>query len=203
MENFFASADRTSSRKIKLMCNATNNIWAKGGLEAYVWLFTVIMLWFVANVAHVAFFFKCILNFYNFWALSNSNKVQTTMETSHTGKSKESRRTYLYPNKGITRITSSTGYRKTRTHWKWRITIEFFSNFAWKVSLRTKEKIRRMENLLVEFHDICARHRFEININVEFMVNLTPKDDSPAYSRRLPALIHLKGINKCRVSLTP
>ena len=44
----------------------------------------------------------------------------------------------------------------------------------------------------VEFHDIFARHRFDIGMNEEFTVKLTPKDDSPAYSQSLPTPINLK-----------
>ena len=46
--------------------------------------------------------------------------------------------------------------------------------------------------MLVEFHDIFARHRFDIGMNEEFKVKLTPKDDSPTYSQSLPAPINLK-----------
>ena len=49
-----------------------------------------------------------------------------------------------------------------------------------------------MEELLVEFHDIFARHRFDIGMNEDFKVKLTPKDDSPAYSQSLPTPINLK-----------
>ena len=46
--------------------------------------------------------------------------------------------------------------------------------------------------MLVEFHDVFARHRFDIGMNEEFKVKLTPKDDSPAYSQSLPAPLNLK-----------
>ena len=49
-----------------------------------------------------------------------------------------------------------------------------------------------MEELLVEFHDIFARHRFDIGTNREFNVKLTPNDDRPAYSQSLPTPINLK-----------
>ena len=49
-----------------------------------------------------------------------------------------------------------------------------------------------VENLLVEFQDIFARHRFDIGINTEFKVQLTPLDNWPAYSQSLPAPINLK-----------
>ena len=44
----------------------------------------------------------------------------------------------------------------------------------------------------MEFHDIFARHRFDIGMKEEFKVKLTPKNDSPAYSQSLPAPINLK-----------
>ena len=44
----------------------------------------------------------------------------------------------------------------------------------------------------MEFHDIFARHRFDIGVNTEFKVQLTPLDNRPAYSQRLPTLINLK-----------
>ena len=44
----------------------------------------------------------------------------------------------------------------------------------------------------MEFHDIFARHRFDIGINTEFKVQLTPLDNRPALSRSLPAPFNLK-----------
>ena len=66
-------------------------------------------------------------------------------------------------------------------------------------------EIARIEDLLDEFHDIFARHRFDIGMNEEFKVTVAPKDDSLAYSRSLPinlkedihvelALLHRYGI---------
>ena len=48
------------------------------------------------------------------------------------------------------------------------------------------------DDLLVEFHDIFARHRFDIGMNEEFTVELTPKGESPAYRQSLPTPINLK-----------
>ena len=55
-----------------------------------------------------------------------------------------------------------------------------------------QHEIKQIEALLVEFHDIFARHRFDIGMNEEFTVKLTPKDDSPAYSQSLPTPVNLK-----------
>ena len=69
---------------------------------------------------------------------------------------------------------------------------KFLETFDWKDSTLTPEEKEKIEDLLVEFHDIFARHRFDIGMNEEFKVKLTPKDDSPAYSQSLPAPINLK-----------
>ena len=69
---------------------------------------------------------------------------------------------------------------------------KFLSNFDWKVSRLQQHEIKQREALLVEFHDTFARHRFNIGMNEEFTVKLTPKDDSPAYIQSLPTPINLK-----------
>ena len=69
---------------------------------------------------------------------------------------------------------------------------KFLDNFDWKDPTLTSEEKKKIEKLLVEFHDIVARHRFDMGMNEEFKVKLTPKDDSPDYSQSLPAPINLK-----------
>ena len=69
---------------------------------------------------------------------------------------------------------------------------QFLSNFDWTDSTLQPEAKQAVENLLVEIHDIFARHRFDIGINTEFKVQLTPLDNRPAYSQNLPAPINLK-----------
>ena len=69
---------------------------------------------------------------------------------------------------------------------------QFLSNFDWTVSTLQLDAKQAVEELLVEFHDIFARHRFDIRINTEFEVQLTLLDDRPAYSQNLPAPINLK-----------
>ena len=55
-----------------------------------------------------------------------------------------------------------------------------------------QHEIKKIESLLVEYHDIFARHRFDIGMNGKFRVKLTRKDDSFAYSQSLPTLVNLK-----------
>ena len=53
-----------------------------------------------------------------------------------------------------------------------------------------QHEIKQIEVLLLELHDIFERLRFDIGMNEEFTVKLTPKDDSPAYSQSLPTPIN-------------
>ena len=59
-------------------------------------------------------------------------------------------------------------------------------------TLLTKTEKRAVENILVEYHDLFARHRMDIGMNTEFNVRLTTKDDKAVYSQSLPMPIHLK-----------
>ena len=54
---------------------------------------------------------------------------------------------------------------------------KFLSNFDWTDSTLQPEAKQAVENLLVEFHDIFARHCFDIGINTEFKVQPTPLDN--------------------------
>ena len=69
---------------------------------------------------------------------------------------------------------------------------QFLSIFDWTDSTLRQDAKQAVENLLVEFHDIFARHRFDIGIKTEFKVQLTPLDNRPAYSQSLPAPLNLK-----------
>ena len=69
---------------------------------------------------------------------------------------------------------------------------QFLSNYDWTDSTLQTDAKQAVENLVVEFHDIFARHRFDIEINTEFKVQLTPFDNRPAYSRSLLAPIILE-----------
>ena len=69
---------------------------------------------------------------------------------------------------------------------------QFLSDFDWTDSILQPEAKQAVENLYVEFHDIFARHRFDIGINADFKVQLTPLNNGPAYSQSLPGPINLK-----------
>ena len=69
---------------------------------------------------------------------------------------------------------------------------ECFKRFDWTDTLLTETEKQAVENILVEYHDIFARHRMDIGMNLEFKVKLTPKDDKAVCSQSLPMPIHLK-----------
>ena len=69
---------------------------------------------------------------------------------------------------------------------------QFLSNFDWTDSSLQSDAKQVVEDLLVEFHDIFAGHCFDIRINTEFKLQLTPLDNSAAYSQSLPAPNNLK-----------
>ena len=70
--------------------------------------------------------------------------------------------------------------------------IEFVERFDWTDTLLNEDEKHAVEDILVEYHDILARHRMDIGMNTEFKVRLTPKDDKTVYSQSLPMPIHLK-----------
>ena len=49
-----------------------------------------------------------------------------------------------------------------------------------------------LEDILGGYHDIFARHRVEIGMNLEVIVRLTPKAEETVYSQSLLRPIHLK-----------
>ena len=71
--------------------------------------------------------------------------------------------------------------------------IEFLKRFDWTDTLLNENEKYAVEDILVEYHDMFARHRMDIGMNTEFKVRLTPKDDKAVYSQNLPMPIHLKG----------
>ena len=70
--------------------------------------------------------------------------------------------------------------------------MEFLKRFDWTDALLTETEKQAVEGILVEYHDIFARHRMDIGMNTEFKVKLTPKDDKAVHSQSLPMPIHLK-----------
>ena len=70
--------------------------------------------------------------------------------------------------------------------------VQFLKQFSWTDALLTTDEQQMVEEILVEYHDIFARHRMNIGMNTEFTVKLTPKNDKPVYSQSLPMPTHVK-----------
>ena len=69
---------------------------------------------------------------------------------------------------------------------------KFLKQFDWTDTLLTETEKQAIEDLLVDYHDIFARHRMDIGMNTQFKVKLAPKDDKAVYSQNPPMPIHLK-----------
>ena len=68
---------------------------------------------------------------------------------------------------------------------------KFLKRFGWTGTLLTETEKQTIEDILVDYLDIFARHRLDIEMNTEFKVKLTPKDDKAVDSQSLPQPIHL------------
>ena len=69
---------------------------------------------------------------------------------------------------------------------------KFLNRINWTDTLVTKTEKQAIEDILVDYHDIFARHRMDIGMNTEFKMEVTPKDEKAVYSQSLPMLIPLK-----------
>ena len=59
---------------------------------------------------------------------------------------------------------------------------EFLDMFKWERSQIEGNDKKQLEQTIVEYNDIFARHRLDIGINNRFKVKLTPKDERPIYT---------------------
>ena len=70
--------------------------------------------------------------------------------------------------------------------------MEILKRFDWTDTLLTETEKQAVEDILVDYHDIFARHRTDIGMNTNFKFELTPKNEKAVYSQSLPLPIHLK-----------
>ena len=68
----------------------------------------------------------------------------------------------------------------------------FLQKFPWKNSALTEEQKEQVEELLIEFHDIFAKHRFDVDYNTELKVKLTPEHQLPLYFQGPPTPVHFR-----------
>ena len=69
---------------------------------------------------------------------------------------------------------------------------KFLSKFDWNDSIFSHEQKKHMENLLVKYHKIFARHRLDLGKNTDCPVKLTPEHNRPIYSPNPATPIHLR-----------
>ena len=69
---------------------------------------------------------------------------------------------------------------------------KILQKFPWESLALTKEQKEQVEQLLIEFHDIFAKHRFDVGYNTELKVKLTPENQLPLYVQGPPTSIHLR-----------
>ena len=69
---------------------------------------------------------------------------------------------------------------------------KFLQQFKWQDTLLTQSEINEINKILLEYHDIFARHRLDIGVNHNFKIKLTPEHDRPIYSQSPPTPIHIR-----------
>ena len=68
----------------------------------------------------------------------------------------------------------------------------FLQRFKWKDSVLNESQKQQVEELLVKFSDVFAKHRFDVGYNSEITMKLTPEHDQPVYTQSPPTPIHLR-----------
>ena len=71
---------------------------------------------------------------------------------------------------------------------------KFLKRFDWTGNILTEKKKQAIEGILVDYHDISARHRMDVGMSTKFKVKLSLKDDKAVYCQNLTMSIHLKEV---------
>ena len=69
---------------------------------------------------------------------------------------------------------------------------QFLQRFKWNEFIMKANEKQQVEDLLVEFLDVFAKHRFDVGYNSEISMKLTPEHDQPVYTQSPPTPIHLR-----------
>ena len=68
----------------------------------------------------------------------------------------------------------------------------FLSKFRWDNSILTEQEKEQIEELLVSFHNVFARHNYDVGGNDQFKIKLAPETQRPVYTQSPPIAIHLR-----------
>ena len=69
--------------------------------------------------------------------------------------------------------------------------LEFLKKFSWDTCVLNADQKRQLEEFLVEYRDVSAKHRFDVGYNTELKIKLTPEHPLPVFVQGPPAPIHL------------
>ena len=69
--------------------------------------------------------------------------------------------------------------------------LEFLKKFSWDTCVLNADQKRQLEEFLVEYRDVSAKHRFDVGYNTELKIKLTPEHPVPVFVQGPPAPIHL------------
>ena len=69
--------------------------------------------------------------------------------------------------------------------------LEFLKKFSRDTCVLNADQKRQLEEFLVEYHDVFAKHRFGVGYNTGLKIKLTPEHPHPVYVQGPPAAIHL------------
>ena len=123
--------------------------------------------------------------------LLRTNKPKTRLSGSQHLKILESLKITPQYRNGSSKNFSNSKTKKDSNRKRAQSLETNFSNDSTDTLLTELEK-QAIEDILVDYHDILARHKMDIGTNTEFKVKLTPKDNRAVYSQSLPMPIHLK-----------
>ena len=68
--------------------------------------------------------------------------------------------------------------------------LEFLKKFSWDTCVLNTDQKRQLEEFLVEYHDVFAKHCFDVGYNTELKIKLTTEHPFPVYVQGPPAPIH-------------
>ena len=74
--------------------------------------------------------------------------------------------------------------------------VKFLKQILWESTLLTIEEKTQVEEVLVEYHDIFARHRLDVGRNDVFKVKFTPEHERPVYTQSPPTPINIRDVIK-------
>ena len=68
----------------------------------------------------------------------------------------------------------------------------FLKKFSWDTCVSSHDQKQDLDKFVVEYHDVFAKHRFDVGYDTELKIKLTPEHPLPVYVQGPPAPIHLR-----------